>query len=149
MAASLEELTSPAFLADVASVPIADVRAHRVACEDAEAAVSYARRIVQGRLDIAGVGDDAGLMERLPEILADQPPEPSRAARLPSKLVPGDLPDELAAALDAATDVDALEELEGRLSDLRRRLHSTIDALQGELVRRYKSGEADVGSLLG
>ena len=148
MSASLEELTSPALLADVASVPIADVRAHRAACEDAEAAVSYARRIVQGRLDIAGAGDDPGLMDRLPEILADERAEPGRG-RLPSKLVPGELPEELAGALDAATDVPALNDLEGRLSELRRRLHRTIDALQAELVRRYTSGEADVGSLLG
>jgi len=40
-------------------------------------------------------------------------------------------------------------ELEHEVSERRRALFSRIDALQAELARRYKSGEANVGSVLG
>jgi hypothetical protein len=41
-----------------------------------------------------------------------------------------------------------LEEIEHRVSVDRRRLHQRIDALQAELVSRYKSGRASVDGLL-
>ena len=42
----------------------------------------------------------------------------------------------------------ALAELELAVSARRRSLHERIDALQSELTRRYKTGEATVDSLL-
>ncbi|MGH9177931.1 MAG: AmfC protein, partial [Acidimicrobiales bacterium] len=44
---------------------------------------------------------------------------------------------------------DAMVELERRVSSQRRGLHERLDALQAELVRRYKTGEASVDTLLG
>ncbi|MFP5375386.1 MAG: hypothetical protein ACLGIO_01215, partial [Acidimicrobiia bacterium] len=44
---------------------------------------------------------------------------------------------------------DRLEELERRVSADRRALHQRLDALQAEVVRRYKSGEESPDSLLG
>ena len=41
-----------------------------------------------------------------------------------------------------------MTDLERHVSGQRRALHERIDALQEELVRRYKTGEASVDSLL-
>jgi hypothetical protein len=42
----------------------------------------------------------------------------------------------------------ALDELERDVSDRRRALFDRIDALQAEITRRYRTGEASVESLL-
>ena len=44
---------------------------------------------------------------------------------------------------------DALAEFERQVSGRRRAMFDRIDALQAEIVRRYRSGEANVDSLLG
>lgn len=51
---------------------------------------------------------------------------------------------------DAALDEAAgeLTAVERRVSQHRRSLHTSIDALQEEIVRRYKTGEASVDALL-
>jgi hypothetical protein len=41
-----------------------------------------------------------------------------------------------------------MRDFENDLSALRRRLHERIDALQAEIGRRYRDGEASVDSLL-
>jgi hypothetical protein len=43
---------------------------------------------------------------------------------------------------------DDLADLEAVVSARRRQLHRQIDALNDEVVRRYKSGEANVDALL-
>ena len=43
---------------------------------------------------------------------------------------------------------DRLEKYEREASSRRHDLHSIIDALQAEIARRYRSGEASVDSLL-
>ena len=42
----------------------------------------------------------------------------------------------------------ALNELEDSVSQSRRDLHGAIDTLQGEVTRRYRTGEASVDGLL-
>ena len=44
--------------------------------------------------------------------------------------------------------VDRLTDYERVVSDRRRALHDHLDALQAEIVRRYKTGEVSVESLL-
>lgn len=79
----LEHLTAPAYLAGLTTIPIERVRAMRADCQAVENALSYVRRLAQGRLDIVGAelerrregGDPANLREligRLPDILADR-----------------------------------------------------------------------------
>ena len=46
------------------------------------------------------------------------------------------------------TIADQLESLEHDVSDLRRAMFDRIDALQAELTRRYRDGEASVEELL-
>jgi hypothetical protein len=159
-------------------LPMSELRSARTELQGAEAALSYVRRMVQGRLDIVAAerarraGDSVSgvvegldnLVDQLPVILADD------GNRNSNRLVPSvelgeaagsliaDLdrqigPDPLADLTsltdpDLATLTDTLAAVERELSDDRRALHERIDALQAELVRRYKSGEATVDSLL-
>jgi chaperonin cofactor prefoldin len=81
-------------------------------------------------------------------------------------MAPGELPPELEAELDQISNVgsiadlpsvadadlsrmaDELSELERTVSTQRSALFERIDALQAEITRRYKTGEASVDSLL-
>ena len=146
----------------------------RADCQQVEVGLSYLRRLAQGRLDIVAdelrrrsdgspPTDMHGLVERLPSILAEHVTSPG-PGRLPTYFEPGDL-EEVSAQLDAIVDTaalsglpelsdDGVRELMERLTGLehevsaqRRALHDRIDALQGELTRRYKTGEATVESL--
>jgi hypothetical protein len=153
-----------------------DLRARRVACEGREAAVSYARRVLQGRLDIvraelerreeAGQSDAAELLASLPGVLAGDhvATDPARA-RVSSVTIPA-AADELVARIDAdlgehalarlgdrgdddlAELIAALERHERELSVARRGLFDSIDALRDELAARYKDGRANVTDLL-
>lgn len=153
---------------------IEDVRAARARLQEVETGLSYLRRVVQGRLDIVNAelarrrdgGDPAdlrALIEELPSILGEHLRAPG-IGRLPTGVGEGAVDPALEARLDEvvvvgedlpALDADALDELAGRLGDLerevsdrRRELFADIDALQAELTRRYRTGEADVESLL-
>jgi hypothetical protein len=173
---ALDRLLAADYLGDVTGRPIEDIRAMRAECQSVEVGLSYLRRLVQGRLDIVAAelgrrrsgesGDLATLVERLPEILAEHVHAPG-VGRLPTLMAPsdGDL-DALRAELDAVCDagvvtrigdasddevaqlVTELTDLERSVSSRRRALFERIDALQAELTRRYKSGEASVESLL-
>ena len=173
--AHIDELLNPSFVADLASLSMNDVRARRDQCQEAADTLSYLRRLVQGRLDIVHAdlerraggepGDLADLVENLPEILSDG----IRSAgfgRLPTSFSPADADGWISHELDALADAqrlgrlpelddgdvrelaDRLVALERKVSDQRHRLFEAANALQEEIVRRYKSGEASVDSLL-
>ncbi|MHB1444175.1 MAG: RsiG family protein [Acidimicrobiales bacterium] len=174
--ADLARFLDPSFLDDLESRTMAQLRAARSELQEAEGAISYLRRLVQGRLDIVAAerqrrtggfdgGGAADLLEQLPGILADSG---SRSGnRLLSQFEPGDMAAGLVAELDRnidpaqLTDLPALSDevlaeltdsmavIERQLSDSRRAIHDRIDRFQAELVRRYQSGEASVDSLLG
>lgn len=170
----VEEVTA-GDLGDLTALSIEDVRARRDECRRVEDKVSYLRRLVQGRLDIVGAElsrrargssptDLPSLVEELPGILSDRT-APSGPGRLPYSVSPPD-DDDLTTELDAVVpatllvalgdqgtaEVEALArrlgELERRVSDGRRAMFDRIDALQTELTRRYRTGEANVNSVL-
>jgi hypothetical protein len=173
----IDALLAPSYLEGLTSIPIEEVRSRRAECQGVEVSFSYLRRIVQGRLDIVLAelkrrregtsGDLHTLVENLPEILAEHVHAPGNG-RLPQWMAPGDpeIDGSLNERVDAVADadvlgklpslsddevqslVDRLTELEREVSSERRALHERIDALQEEIVRRYKSGEASVDSLL-
>ena len=163
------------YLGDLPSRPINDIRAMRDECRSIEDRVSYLRRIIQGRADIVaadlrrraegGSPIDLGtLIEQLPDILSDKGGT-GGPGRLPSGLIPPDDPD-LTVEIDQVAGPDflghladlsddevaelarSIGELERRASSSRRGLFGRIDALNGELARRYGTGEADVAALL-
>jgi hypothetical protein len=173
---TIARILDPAYVADLDTRPIEDIRVMRAECHEVETGLSFLRRVVQGHLDIVaaerarrrdgGDPDDvAALVDRLPQILADHLRAPGNG-RLPTTLGPGrpdsELEDRLT-TLVASSGIDVLEtvgddelaracddltELEHDTSARRRALFDRIDALQAELTRRYRTGEASVDSLL-
>jgi hypothetical protein len=157
---------------ELSTLPLDEVRARRAALQNDEVGLSYLRRLVQGRLDIVAAatrnrgGSMSSLVDDLPEILGEHVHAPG-TGRLPTLMAPS-AEDEtrLRAELDAVVapesltaldrlDDDELADLvvrlnafEREISERRRHVHHDIDALQAELTRRYKTGEADVESLL-
>ena len=48
----IDRLLEPALTSDLDAVPVGELRTRRDACERAEVALSYVRRVLQGELDI-------------------------------------------------------------------------------------------------
>ncbi len=171
----LERLLADDYLGDVEQLAMDELRSRKAECDEVELTLSYLRRLVQGRLDIVHAelqrraggegGDLSSIVEHLPEILS----EGGRRAgmgRLATLIGPDVNHRRLTADLDRIVDVDkvgalpampeeevraladALVELERTVSAQRRALHERMDVLQSEIVRRYKSGEASVDTLL-
>ena len=173
---NLSRLLAPNYLDHVEGLSVDDIRTMRAECQEAEASLSYLRRLIQGRMDIVHayierpVGSDAPDLSSVVENLAGILAGPGRAGgpgRNPVLHTPDtEEMDGLTTELDdilgaddigrlAEFDDDELAELAGRLRDLeirvsaeRRGLHERIDTLQAELVERHKSGRASVDGLL-
>lgn len=173
--AALERVLAEDYLGDLTALPMEDLRSRRAECQGLEVTLSYLRRIAQGRLDLVAaerrrrvVGgeppDSDHLVEQLSNILADRTHAPG-VGRLPQILAPA--PDELdtsevdavagpgaLADLPSAPDeqlgqlVEDLSVVEHSLSARRHALHGRIDAVQAEITRRYRTGEASVETLL-
>jgi hypothetical protein len=174
MPTRLARVLAADYVEGVEGLPIAELRSRRGELQEVEVAISYQRRLCQGRLDIlvadlqrradGGSSDIQHLIDHLTPILAEGP-RLSRGA-LPPLLAPdfaeGDLCEELDAIIPAGTIGDLpdltdaevlaigeqLRDLEKRYSTERRALHEQLSNFERELVRRYKSGELDVDSLL-
>ena len=171
-----EEILSPGYIDGLAAIPLTEVRSRRDAANEVETGLSYLRRMVQGRLDIvlaeqqrraSGLPpeDLAHLVDRLPEILGDHVHAPG-IGRLTSIMAPGEVDADLLARIEDVVTTDTmanlpdlpdarvaevaagLEAVEREVSGQRRSLHEVLDRLQEEIVRRYKSGEATVDTLL-
>jgi hypothetical protein len=174
--AELDRICRDDYLGELTGRPIDEVRRMRSECQAVETGLSYLRRLVQGRLDIvAGElqrrrdgGDPADvstLIGQLPDILAERTRAPG-SGRLPQHLAPGDVGGALQRELDEIVSTghldalpeagddqlaemrDRLERLERTVSARRRTVFQRIDALQAELTRRYRTGEASVETLL-
>jgi hypothetical protein len=171
----LDRILSSTYLDDIGERSLADIRSMRTECQEAEVALSYLRRLVQGRLDIVHTylehsGSDAAhdlgdLVDNLPGILSSGPGR-TGPGRTPQLLSPDTDELDLTAELDAVLGVDEvatlsdldtdqlnsvarrLEAIETRVSADRRGLHERIDTLQAELVERHKTGRASVDGLL-
>lgn len=164
----VDRILDPAYVSDLADLPLATLRQRRAEAGKEEAALSYTRRMLQGRLDILRAAADqrdhgntgGGVIERLAVILAD-PSGPSRtlgqayAQDLPASagehrravervLVDMRLDDP--AQLDEATLAAAIAQAqaaERQLSAVRTRVLRVLDLLAAEIGRRYLSGAVD------
>lgn len=163
------------YLGDVGTRPLDEIRSMRDECRNVENKVSFLRRMIQGRLDIVaadlrrrsegGSAADLGaLVEQLPDILSDKG-HAGGPGRLPSGVLPPD-DEDLTTELDRVAGpgvlvtlpelsddevgrlAQAIGDLERDVSASRKALFGRIDTLHEELVRRYKTGEADAGALL-
>lgn len=160
---------------DLTALSMDELRAQRAESQAIEVGLSYLRRLAQGRLDIVAAeqrrrtegGDPVDrehLVESLSDILGDHLIAPGNG-RLPRLLSP-DLesfdtepldaiagPGRLSALGECSDDdladlVEKLSAYEAQVSTERRTLFAQIDALQAEITRRYKTGEASVETLL-
>lgn len=173
-----QHLTAPLRPEDLAERSPDELRARRTECEGLEAAISYARRALHGRLDIVhadlrrrteGRGDPRleDLVAQLPGILAEtQPVGAAGSLRVLVSPEPSAVVEDLMALVDevvgpnalthlAKLDDEAVHAAAGRLGELehefssaRRQLHHNIDLLQAELSSRYGRGELSVETLL-
>ena len=144
---------------DLSTCSLPQLRELRDSYQSVENGFSYARRIVQGRLDTVSVelerraehDPDTDLVHRLPTALAAHtrgPGLPRPQGDLDRILTPtqiGHLSELDDAALLAAA--EQMGSLERSLSESRRDLHRRIDRIQDELVGRYRGG-ASVDDLL-
>jgi hypothetical protein len=170
--AAVDALLDPAFLAGVADLPMSDVRALRQQAEQSEVDLSYTRRLLQGRLDIVrrelqrrAEHDGRSLLDLLPEILSEKGRGPAHGLGRPQTVQPS-APQQLehwVAGLTPGVDLSDVQALpdepleqaaralgagERSLSERRRGVQQVMDALAGELGRRYREGLADVAQLL-
>jgi hypothetical protein len=174
-AGQLERVLAEDYMGDVTALSMDDLRSKRAECQAFEVGLSYQRRMAQGRLDIVAAeqrrraegGEEPthdDLVRNLAATLADRSRPPGNG-RLPQLMAP-DAVDVDTAELDAIagpgglarlTDqqddelvrlIDELSSYEHEISRQRRSLHERIDALQAEITRRYRTGEASVESLL-
>ena len=159
----IDRIRRPDFLQGLGVLPLEDLRARRDECLSEREYLSLLRRLVQGRAEIlraeverrGGAEQEESLVERLSQILSAEPQGPSRgeavkvgvpeqemllARRRVERLVadaglsdPGALDD---ARLAEAVDLLLAEERE--VSSSRAQVLEALDALQGELKRRYR-----------
>lgn len=170
---SIDRIVDPSYLENLQTMPIEELRKKKGECEALESEVSYARRLIQGKLDILRRGAErladgdklgiAEMVEDLPGILADG--ATGTASRIPRIVAPTNADNQrreverLASTADLArleelspTEigeiVQRLTEAEKETSLRRRRIQGVMDQLTAELVRRYREGQEDPTALL-
>ena len=167
----IDIVLEPEYLSDLSEISLQELRARRSTAEDVETQISYYRRLLHGRMDLLNFElrrrsgeEERTLLEALPEILAagmvlgpepnlkhieTMPPLPTTTGRrLIDKIMDDGVLTQLPELSDeeVAEALDRLAEVENQLSGQRKQLHGVIDALQDEIIGRYRSqqGEAQV-----
>ncbi len=160
----IDTVLEAGYIENLGDVDLDELRRRRDTAEDVEAQISYYRRLLQGRMDLLDFelrrrrGEEKrSLLEALPEILAGglnpgsepnlkhletMPPLPSKTGRrLIDKIMDDGILTQLPELSDAeiVEALDRLRQVEQELSAQRRQLHNVIDALQDEIVARYRS----------
>jgi hypothetical protein len=169
----IDTVLEPEYLHDLDSAELEELKVRRDTAEDVEAQISYYRRLLHGRMDLLNFElrrrrgeEERTIIEALPEILASgmilgqepspryietMPPIPSTTGR---RLIDRIMDDGVLTQLPDLTDeevaeaIERLSEVEAHLSNQRKQLHTVIDAIQHEIVARYRSqqGEATVAN---
>lgn len=171
----LEALISQDSIENLTTMDLADIRQLRDRYQQVEDGLSFARRMVQGRLDIALSEVErrhsegrSSAVDRLPDVLT-RGFSSSDDVLLPRLVRDRELPEfteTISAELDRILGIRDLRDLQvltdGSLGDAianlhalekdvsehRRRSHNLIDTLQGEIIDRYRTGRASVDDLL-
>ncbi|MFN2490246.1 MAG: hypothetical protein ABR529_11015 [Actinomycetota bacterium] len=172
-----ERIIDESYVQGLSERSMEELRLMREECKEGENELSFERRLVQARTDILAAElqrrtGEAGqnLMDRLSEILkpeggglAEDVPLPSRApdfsiprnVDVPRRRVEEIVGERTLARLPTIQTeeiqgiIQSLKEHERSLSGRRKRVHDVMDLIQGEVVRRYQSGEADPTAALG
>jgi hypothetical protein len=161
----IQRLVDPAYSTGLDSRDLAELREMRAECAAVETAVSYTRRLAQGRFEILSAeqarrqsgGSVHDLVADLPRILGD---ERGRSSPGDARLVEPEEPeldidwgshsrlidDESLATIDDISDDDlvatvgALQEFERELSEYRHALHRVLDGIDQEIGARAVGG---------
>jgi hypothetical protein len=162
----LSKLLDPSYVAALDERSLDDLRAMKSECADIELAVSYYRRLAQGRIEILEAerarrdsgGSLEDLIKDLPHILGS---EQGRSSAGSTRVTNGETPttelhwpdgrEELVddstlanlPTLDDPTLDDTtvrLRDFERELSDTRRELHRVIDILERDIANRQVAG---------
>lgn len=159
----LEAVLAEDFLDGLGDRATGELRDLRRTCEQVESHLSYRRRMLHGHMDLLraelerrGVGGAVGAVTELLGHLADGP---GQGARSPSHqrftaevaedhatTLSADLPDRSDEELRARGEELVAEEHE--VSDMRRVVLDRLDAVQAEVLRRYRDGSASIDEIL-
>lgn len=145
--------------ADLETMTLEALRRRRDAVRDEEEALSYRRRLLHAQLDLVqasgSVTDPDDFESMLAGILADEPGSGTGEIRAVAIGDVGDdgpepLPTDLVGLTADERDdlVTRLQENEHAVSERRRELLDELDALQRELVARYRRDGVDARQLL-
>lgn len=172
----IERILDPSYADGLDRRSIEELKTMRDECRSTENELSFERRLCQARIEIlraelerrSSGGTEEDLLSRLPDILATEPTHGRETlpARAPDFSVPrsADVPrrrvDEIAGeqtiarlpklSVEEIRSVGAsVEEHEKAVSARRKQVQHVFDAIQEEIVRRFKSGEADPTAALG
>jgi RsiG-like len=164
----IQRLIDPSYVAGLDARSLDELRAMRAECADIENAISYQRRLAQGRMEIlqaeherrARGGTVEDLVKDLPRILSA---ESGRSSITDTRVTPSDSPrvelhwpdgrEQLIAdttlarlplleAAELASTIEQLQAFEQELSALRRNLHDVIDTVEREIADRQVAGTA-------
>lgn len=172
----LQSLLAADALEGLTTRPLPELRDLRVQCSNVENDISMARRVAQGRLDIVGHevrrrsgGDDeleSNVLFDLPDVLSEAAAGGAPSGRPVNIGDPGEVALKMVERLDVAASpaqlsnvgdlsdenlrelFERIRSFEVELSAVRRQLHERIDAIQSEIGRRYRDGEASIENLL-
>lgn len=174
----IDLILAPGFVEGVGALDRDELRRRRQLAEQEEVDLSYARRLLQGRLDlmraqqarlaagtVAGPRSDADLARELSDALTDDGPradhglgrhlnlDPSRVGehRRTAEQAVADLGASDPSSLDEqaiAHGIEHLEMIERAVSDSRHRVQLVMDVLTAEVARRYRTGESRVEDVL-
>lgn len=171
---ALDRILDEAFVADLSTIPLAELRERRLLADHEEAWLSYTRRMLHGRIDILEAKAQMrqqGLEDVEPELdiealvqsLAGQMGPGSRhvgmdvvdspggGRRAVERLIARSGLDEYSSMSDEQLfgRLDSLRDMEREISEARTALHEVQARLTAELAERYRSGEARPESVLG
>jgi hypothetical protein len=157
----IQHLVDPAYTSDLSAHSLHDLREMRAECNEVETAVSYTRRLAQGRFEILSAeqarrkagGSVGDLVADLPRILGEERGRSSAAnARLVETAEPKIeldwgaqahlIADDSLATLDHIDDADLVQtigelgEFERELSAYRHSLHGVLATLEREIAGR-------------
>lgn len=171
----VDRVLAPDYVAGLADLGLDEIRARRAEADQEETDLSYARRLLQGRIDIlkaeqdARRGDgplsghpksDAEIAKALAAVLADDRRVDHGLGRH-TVATPSRVGEHRREAERAVADISAsgemsdddlagalakLTDIEGRVSRVRREVQGVVDALTAEIARRYAEGGLPVGA---
>jgi hypothetical protein len=169
----IDHVTDPAYVQDLASLSMEELRNRRRVLDDLDTEFSFYRRMLHGRMDLLAFeikrrsGEETrSLIEALPQILADGIDGPSRntipkdlSLTLPELSGAGNrsidrvLGDGFLTHLPSLED-DELEEIQAALAEAerqvsiqRRTVYDVHDRINEEITHRYRDGLVDTTDL--